>query len=409
MWCWLGFMNPHRLAWGFAVNFPFSQVVAITTLIGWLFSRESKRFPVTRETVVLLLFTLWTVVTTLLALVPEGAWQQAEKVWKVLLLVFVTMALMSERKRLDALIWLIVLSIGFYGVKGGVFTLLRGANHRVFGPPESFMGDNNEIGMALIMTIPLMRYLQLSASRPWVKHCLTVSMVLCALAILGTHSRGAFVGIIPVVFFLIWKTRQRFILTTGAAIVLFASLLLMPAHWFARMETILHYDEDSSALGRINAWWFAYNLAKDRPISGGGFQTFTPFLFYIYAPDPEDVHDAHSIYFETLAEHGFVGFFLFSLLGVLTWRSCTRIVRQARDDPDISHLADLARMVQVSLVGYASCGAFLGQAYFDLYYNLIAIVVISKQLVRERLYELEEQEDEPEETLIDGRRPVLVP
>ena len=32
-----------------------------------------------------------------------------------------------------------------------------------------------------------------------------------------------------------------------------------------------------------------------------------PEMFARYAPDPDDVHDAHSIYFEVLGEHGFVG------------------------------------------------------------------------------------------------------
>ena len=409
MWCWLGFMNPHRLAWGFAIQFPFAQVIAIATLLGWLFSREPKRFPFTRESLVLLLFALWTVVTTAFALVPEGAWPQADKVWKVLLLVFATMMLMGEKNRLDALIWLVVLSIGFYGVKGGVFTLLGGGNYWVFGPSGSFIGGNNEIGMALIMTVPLMRYLQLRSSRRWVKHGLTAAMVLSTFAVLGTQSRGALVGSISVVLFLIWKSRKRLILAPAAVLVFVAAVSFMPQHWFERMESILHYEEDGSAQGRINAWWFAFNLARDRPVLGGGFETFTPYLFYVYAPDPENTKDAHSIYFEVLGEHGFVGLGIFLLLGLLSWRGCSQTIKQARDDPEVGYLADLAKMVQVSLVGYASCGAFLGLAYFDLYYNLIAIVVISKQLVKERLYELEEQEDESEETLIDGRRPVLVP
>ena len=38
-------------------------------------------------------------------------------------------------------------------------------------------------------------------------------------------------------------------------------------------------------------------------------------------------------------------------------------------------------MVQVSLVGYAGAGAFLGLAYFDYYYTLIAVVVVCKAIL----------------------------
>ena len=152
----------------------------------------------------------------------------------------------------------------------------------------------------------------------------------------------------------------------------------MPESWHDRMQTIENYQQDQSAMGRINAWRFAFNLAKDRPLVGGGNQAFTPDLFKRYAPQPENWHDSHSIYFEILGEHGFVGMALFLLLGWFTWRTCSLVAKQARPHPDGQWMADLASMLQVSLVAYATSGAFLGLAYFDLYYHLIALVVLIK-------------------------------
>jgi len=389
VWNWVSIMNPHRLSWGFAYDFPFALIIAIAVLVGMLFSREPKRLPMARETVVLLLFGFWMVLTTYFALNPDRAWEQFDKVSKVFLMVLVTMVLMREPKRLEALVWIIVLSVGFHSVKGGIFTLLIGGEWIVNGPEGSFIAGGNHLGVAIVMTIPLMRYLQLNTSSFWVRHGLTAAMALTGLSILGTHSRGAFLGGVAIVLVLIWRSRKRFVLAFGLAIMLPVLFSIMPQKWFDRMETIESYEEDRSALGRINAWWFAYNLAKDRPI-GGGFETFVPGLFVVYAPDPDDVHDAHSIYFEVLGEHGFPGLFLFLLLGLFTWRSCTWIMRRAREDPEIQPLADLASMITVSLAGYAVSGAFVGLAYFDLYYNLIAMVVIAKTLVKDHLYDLAE-------------------
>ena len=53
---------------------------------------------------------------------------------------------------------------------------------------------------------------------------------------------------------------------------------------------------------------------------------------------------------------------------------------------------NLAAMLQVSIVGYAVGGAFLGLAYFDLYYHLVAMMVIA-QVVANREYEKIKQED----------------
>ena len=44
---------------------------------------------------------------------------------------------------------------------------------------------------------------------------------------------------------------------------------------------------------------------------------FQPPTFRHYAPDPDNVHDVHSIYFEIMGEQGFIGFGLFILLGLI--------------------------------------------------------------------------------------------
>jgi len=156
--------------------------------------------------------------------------------------------------------------------------------------------------------------------------------------------------------------------------------------WYERMATIETYEQDESAMARINAWWTAFNLAKDR-WTGGGFETFRERVYMQYAPNPDLMPDAHSIYFEIMGEHGFIGLAIFLLLAWFTWNTGSRIKRMAKHDTETKWAADLASMLQVSLVGYASSGAFLGLAYFDLYYTLVAVMVICKVVVEEQLAE----------------------
>src|SRR6185312_13760335 len=93
VWSWLGYMNPHRLCYGFAVSFPWVQLVAIVTLASWLFSKESKRIPWSAISVLLLVFLLWTGLTTFHAVVPDSAWATWQEFAKVLVMVFVTLIL----------------------------------------------------------------------------------------------------------------------------------------------------------------------------------------------------------------------------------------------------------------------------------------------------------------------------
>src|SRR5204863_7230290 len=82
-----------------------------------------------------------------------------------------------------------------------------------------------------------------------------------------------------------------------------------------------------------------------------------------------------------MGELGFSGLALFHAVGLMAWYTAYWIIKRAREDPEKRWAADLAAMVQVSLVGYASAGAFLGLAYFDYYYTLIALVVLCKTVL----------------------------
>ena len=380
VWTWIGFMNPHRLTWSFAYDMPFAMIVALVTLVSLLMSREPKKIPWARESIVLLIFLSWILLTTMQAMYPWLAWPHFNQIWKIQLMVFVTLMLMQSKERINQLVWVIAMSIGFYGVKGGIFTIVNGGVYHVKGPEGSFIGGDNEMGLALIMTIPLLRYLQLTTRSMWVRSFLAVAMVLCAAATVGSQSRGALVGLIAMGTFLWLKSRNKVFTAALGVVAIGLVLSVMPQQWYDRMATIQTYDQDQSAMGRINAWKMAFNMAKDRPL-GGGLESFQDYSFALYAPNPDDVHASHSIYFEVLGEHGFVGLGLFLMLGLMTWRTASWLIGRARRDREKRWAADLAAMVQVSLVGYASAGAFLGLAYFDYYYTLIALVVLCKTVL----------------------------
>jgi probable O-glycosylation ligase (exosortase A-associated) len=299
---------------------------------------------------------------------------------KIMLMTAITLMVLRSRQDIQRLVWVIVISLGFYGVKGGLFTLVHGGTDRVWGPEGTFIADNNAIALALIITLPLMRYLQQTSARRWLRTLMTAAMVLTALAVLGSYSRGALLAIAAMLIYMWGKGHHKVL---GAALLILMVplvLLLMPESWTARMDTISTYQEDSSALGRLNAWQMAINLGLHR-LLGGGFEVSGPLAFAMYAPDPQDVHAAHSIYFQALGEHGAIGLALYLMLGVATWRSAAWIKRHGANDPEWQWAAHLAAMIQASLVGFAVGGAFLSLLYFDVPYFLMAVVVTTRLLM----------------------------
>lgn len=381
-WVWLSLMNPHRLSFGAAYTFPFSLIVAIATLIGIVFSGQPLRLKGGAAAWVLLAFILWTCVTTLFALNPERAVPMFERVLKVQSFTFLALLILNSRQQLTGLVWTIVLSIGFFSVKGGLFTLYTLGEYRVWGPPDSFIADNNALALAVIMTIPLGVYLFGVHRNRWVRIALVSGLLLSTVAALGTYSRGGFVAIGAMTFWLLLQGKRKLIL---AAIVLCTGLSLiafMPAQWKDRMETIFDSQQDSSVRGRLDAWAMLSNLALDRPVVGGGFEPYTKEIYRRYLPTYTTALAAHSIYFQVLGEHGFVGIALFAVFWLLTWRLGSTLVRRTRNRTGQEWAFWLARMVQVSLVGYFVGGLFLNLAYWDLPYYLMVLLAVALWIVR---------------------------
>jgi probable O-glycosylation ligase (exosortase A-associated) len=295
----------------------------------------------------------------------------------------------------------IVLSIGFYGVKGGIFTVIEGGEYKVYGPPgESFLSDNNAIAVALIVTIPLVYYLTTTVSSRWARWGMFGAMLLSGMAILGTHSRGAFLAILAMILTM-WLKSQRKI-RLGFLLIALVPLAIgfMPEKWMERMETIETYESDTSAMGRLNTWHMLFNLANDRPLVGGGFEPYTLRTFSRYGPDPNEVHSAHSIYFQMLGEHGYVGLGLFLALGIASWTVSWRLIRASRDRPDLAWAGDLARAIQVSLVGFAVGGAFVNIAYWELLYYIIVVLMATSRLASSAAPATSQRAVEPKPTTV---------
>jgi probable O-glycosylation ligase (exosortase A-associated) len=380
LFTWVSLMNPHRLTYGAAYSFPFAMVIGLVTLVALFARPDPKRLPISPLTVMLMLFMLWMTLTTFAAFEPDRAWGEWNRVMKTLFFVLISMAALNTEKDTKLFATVVTLSLAFYGFKGGLFTIMSGGTSRVLGPDGTYITDNNDLALALLTTVPLIWYLHLRAPQRWLKLALAGLALLTVASVIGSYSRGALLGGAAMLGLLWLKSRNK--AATGIALLLLVPLVIafMPAEWFGRMESIDNYKEDNSALGRLNSWEFAFNVAKDN-LMGGGYLTFTPKVFALYAPNPLDVHAPHSIYFQVLGEHGFIGLAIFLSILVLGWRTGSRIIKACKDEPDLHWARDLAAMCQVSLVGYAVGGAFLSLAYFDLLYDILIIVVLLEKVL----------------------------
>ncbi len=381
MWTWLSLMTPHRLTWGFAYDYPFVQLVALVTMGAWLFYRHKRSLPPNAPMVLFISFTLWGAITTVFAYDLQLSFDRFVYVMKMFALAYFIILTVRSREEIHILAWVVAISIGFFSIKGGVFSIITGGNHRVFGPLGSFIADNNQMALATLMVMPLMRYLQLNSADRLLRIGLGFALVFSIISVLGSYSRGAFLGLGAMLFVLVMKSRRKLMFGVIVLVGLGGSLMFLPEQWWDRMATIETYEEDASAQGRFSAWGFAIDVAVSRPLTGGGFDIFSSAAASEQYRPGERRLQAHSIIFQVLGEHGFIGLFLFLMLGVTVWTTGSRIERQARDRPDLHWAGDLAAMIKVGLVGYFAAGLFLNLAFFDLLYVMLAMMIVTADYV----------------------------
>ena len=371
IWAVVSLGVPHQQFGYAAAHWPVAAAVGGCTLIGMLLTRERQNPFGNGAVLATLGLSLWMSFALPFSLEPDLSYDMWDRSIKISVMLFVTLVLINTRKKLDVFIWANVVAIGYYGVKGGLFAIKSGGQYSVVGP-GGFIGGNNELALAEIVVLPFLRYLQLQASHKWLRRGLGVSMGLIAMSIIVSHSRGALVGMLAMVTFFWFKNNNK--LLWGPLIIVGAlvGMSSMPDEWWNRMDTIQDYETDSSAQGRINSWWLAWNIATER-ITGGGFRLTVPWIFARYAPNPRLIFVAHSIYFQMLGEQGFIGLILFLSIGVLTWFNASRMIWKGKADPAKRWAADLGSMIHVSMIGFGVTGAFLSLAYFDLPYNVMVI------------------------------------
>jgi probable O-glycosylation ligase (exosortase A-associated) len=354
-------------------------MAAIAAILGLVLSHD-RQSPFSSTTMILLiLLWVWTLITTLLAHHPEAAWQHWIAWSKIVLMTVVAVCLINNQLKLQAFVWILVLSIGFYSIKGGLFVLASGGNYLVIGPSASALSGNNEIARAFIMTLPLMIFLALHSAKRLTRLALWAGSGLTVLALVGTSSRGAFVAFLAMIVVAWLRSQYKLQALLVSAVVIAAGFYVLPEERLAstrdRYATIEDYSEDNSFQGRVAVWNEALKIVKNNPITGGGFNVF----------DLSLGKASHNSYIEAAGEHGIVGFVLYILIVLSVIVHLSSVVKACRYDPQLFWARDLARLMQLSFVGYLVGSLVINHAFFEYFYVQVGLVAILHMLVVKKI------------------------
>lgn len=386
-WVWVSLQSPQQLI---GARLQTSLIISICCLLALAFNRKYAQNPLNRLTYIILLFLGHTAFTTMLSVLPDQAFNLFDRLWKTIVLVLFIIMFMNTRTRIHAVVCIIVLSIGLLAVKAAIFTGVTGGGARIFGPRNSQIADNNHFGAAMVMTLPFAIYLVQQTADPMARLALRMGAAALPIAALFTYSRGALLALSSVSAVYWWNSKYKVRIAVAFVCVALVGIPFMPERWMDRMSTIQNTTGgpeavDGSVQGRFDSWAAHWEMAKKRPLIGGGFRTIEIYSVWVTVSAAPVARAAHNSFFQVVGEHGFPGLFLFLLLllnGALTARY---IRRRTKYMPHLAWAYGLATACMLSLTGYAVSSLALSLAYYDLFYIILALLACLKTLVDKSL------------------------
>lgn len=283
-----------------------------------------------------------------------------------------------------------------YGVIGMLLfshLFLLAMNPNVVLEPETrnyilgatFLGDGNDFSLSLCMLFPLVMIVSQNVQRFWLKLLCGLSTVIVLMAIVASQSRGATLGMAAVLIFIWIKSRRKVASLFVMVIAGLCMLAYAPPEYFNRMNTISSYQEEGSAIGRLNAWSSGINMAIHNPLLGVGSGNF-PIAYgsvYASAENHKEYKTAHSSYFLVLGELGFTGLAVLLTLVAGNMRQNVKLAKfievlgQGTPEEKQRMISKL-NLLTAAILGFAVAGAFLSAAYYPHVFILLGVGLVMR-------------------------------
>lgn len=400
MWLWTSLFYPNAWVYGIASGVRYNLLFAAVAIIGYMAWKPKPKVQFGGLGLLVILFFIWTTISAIFTLGnPVVVWDIWGRMAKITLLFIFVLLVIEKKLHVDFVLWCVVLSVGFYANVEGLKFIASGGHHKIAGMHGHVLSDRNELAIAFVMTLPICYYLlrEYGARWPLARIGLLGTIALLVIAVIGTQSRGGFIALTVLGGYMFIKSDRKVLMGLMIVVLAIAVAHLASNEWVARINTIEAADEDSSFMGRVVAWKLSFIMAVKHPFFGGGFKSleylpnwldlsrdfFKYEWFYTAEKVPSTTYAraAHSLYFQVMGEHGFVGLGLYVAMLVSGFRKAARISKMGRALGAPPWLPQLATMIQLSIFAFALGSAALSFAYFDLIFALIGLVLVLEKRI----------------------------
>jgi putative inorganic carbon (HCO3(-)) transporter len=386
LWVWTALLTPNFYVYGFLSDVPFNKIVAIVTVISLVISAEPKRIAWNSTLILLAILFVQGTVFYMLCGDNVSAPPIFDRFWKELTLCVFIAITVTSRLRIHCLLGIAALALCVPGIIEGLKVIASGGGHHIQGIAS--FGDNNQSALALLMVIPVLNYLSQQSANRLVKYTYLGALVLTVVAVVGTWSRGAFVGLAVLGMAFVILSKNKFRSMALVCVILSVVMSVASFQYLERVQSIESADQDVSFIGRIVAWKISFAIARDNPFFGGGFHSIQdPRIWRNYQRQIEipeayraimaivGARAAHSIYFEVLGDLGFMGLLIFLAILAAGFYNTRRIIKFSKSKSGLEWVYGLGIMFRLMLLVYCISGAAVSMAWFE--FNFIVLMLLA--------------------------------
>ena len=358
-------------------------LIPIATFMLWFVLGRRASQPALQTRLLLALAAIM-MLSVLYALVGTRAFLAFKQFTGYLLLYFLLVHIIDSQKRLSLLLFtLVAVHLTIILLNPQIFSHETRSGSLKAG---YFLGDGNDFSISLVIMVPMAAMLAFKAQR-WLWKGFSFSAMLAFIAAivgLGSRASALSLGAMALMFLISSKRKLPAIVLLSLfaiGIVAFAS-----QSFFERVESIGQYQQDTSSMGRINAWKAGLQMSLTHPlgVGAGNFNSYYGrFMITPDAPSRNRWISPHSTYIQCLTELGYPG------LGILVWLLLTN-VKMVRRNQKVEPLSKseslqsaktLSFVLELGIVGYMVNAAFLGTLYYPHLIVLSGFSVISANLI----------------------------
>ncbi len=391
---WYAVVGPDIIAWAEG-RYPFSFVLAVTTLIGSI--PHLPRLPAILRMPTVRWFLVFQIPLLLSVVFSQGPFLAGDRYLifeKMSVMVLLVPLLLATERDMRGLLITLAVSELLLGARFGLFGIVHGGALLV----QSYGGlyDSNQLALAIAIMIPICWYCRPLVASWWANAGLLGILVCSAAAVVMTSSRGCSLAMAAAFLWVVYHSKRRVGVLIVLVLAIGPGIYLVRDQYVKRMETIAHYQEESSAAGRLLFWKAAVAMWRDHPVLGVGLGGRNYAVLSQKYLGEENIHVVHNSYLEMLVDSGIMAFLIYCGLLFGTIARLEKSIRRLAVTHPGKETVPMA--LEAALVTFAVGSTFYSVCLYDLAYFLIMASAVWFEVEKDIL-------DSPESGLLAAHEP----